>query len=82
MPRARIIRCGSRAGVKVDRLALDRGLDLLEVTEGLGTFDAVLAATAIEAEASSLVSADRAFSRVDGLRHLPLDGVELESMLR
>jgi len=44
--------------------ALHRGLDLFARHEQLGSFDAVLAAAAQEADADALVSADRAFSAV------------------
>ncbi len=45
------------------------GLELFEVTDELGPFDAVLAATA-RRRGSGLASADRSFGRVTGLRHL------------
>lgn len=46
------------------------GLRLYAALAHLGAFDAVLAASAKGADAMALVSADRAFSRVPGLRHL------------
>ena len=46
------------------RTALERGLTLFERISKLGAFDAVLAATALEAEADGLVSADAAFAEV------------------
>ncbi|MHB1537552.1 MAG: type II toxin-antitoxin system VapC family toxin [Solirubrobacteraceae bacterium] len=57
---------------------LRRGLSLFESNQHLGAFDSVLAATAIDVNASSLVSADGAFGCVAGLPHvLPNDdGVE------
>lgn len=51
-----------------DEGALDTGLELFAQGE-LGGFDAVLAATAIR-EGATLVSADRAFGGIDGLRHV------------
>lgn len=47
---------------------LRSGLDLWRRYSALGCFDAVLAAAAMAADAT-LVSADKAFSRVRGLRH-------------
>jgi uncharacterized protein len=47
---------------------LQRGLDLFTKHQ-LGCFDAVLAATALREDAA-LVSADRTFADVDGLRYL------------
>jgi predicted nucleic acid-binding protein len=47
---------------------IDRALDLFEAHSELGAFDAVLAAVAIGREAEALVSADRAFGLVPGLR--------------
>jgi predicted nucleic acid-binding protein len=54
--------------VDVDSLSV--GLRVYEVTPGLGSFDAVLAAAAIGLSADALVSADRAFAKVTGLTHL------------
>lgn len=47
---------------------LDRALGLFEAQPALGAFDAVLAAVALGRDAEALVSADRAFSSVPGLR--------------
>lgn len=52
---------------------LAQGLDLFEALPSLGAFDAILAATARARGADGLVSADRAFGEVVGLRVLPLD---------
>ncbi len=52
---------------------LRRGLAIYVMHEALGAFDAVLAAAAIDAGAMALVSADRAFTAVDGLRHVVPD---------
>ncbi len=54
----------------IGREELDLGLALFGSTAHLGAFDAVLAATAIEADAAAMVSADRAFRSVDGLKHV------------
>jgi DNA phosphorothioation-dependent restriction protein DptG len=56
--------------VMVDEERLRRGLALFEHNERLGAFDAVLAATAIDINASALVSADRAFADVPDLTNL------------
>jgi predicted nucleic acid-binding protein len=56
--------------ITVDGEDLTRGLELFERHEALGAFDAVLAAAAIAREAVALVSADRAFASIPGLRHL------------
>jgi len=56
----------------VDEVALARGLELYRDHEPMGVFDAVLAGTAIGAGADALVSADRAFGAVPGLRFVPL----------
>ena len=45
------------------------GLDLFASSDGLGAFDAVLAATALR-RGCALASADRSFSHVHGLLHL------------
>lgn len=47
---------------------LDRGLALFERLPGLGAFDSVLAAVALDRGAEALVSADRAFASVPNLR--------------
>lgn len=48
---------------------LAAGLVLFESIPAIGSFDAVLAAAALRVEAT-LVSADRSFAEVPGLRHL------------
>ncbi len=61
--------------VAVTDQTLRAGLELWGRHRRLGAFDAVLAATAGEAGAAALVSSDRAFATVAGLRHvLPDDG--------
>lgn len=57
------------------------GLRLFEREEALGAFDAVLAAAAIATAADALVSADRAFEDVRGLRWVDLAGRELVTLL-
>ena len=57
------------------------GLRLFEREEAVGAFDAVLAAAAIAAQADALVSADRSFASVRGLRWVDLAGEELEALL-
>ena len=57
------------------------GLRLFERQEALGTFDAVLAASAIAARAEALISADRSFDGVRGLRWVDLSGDEVAALL-
>lgn len=56
-------------------------LRLFEEHEGLGMFDAVLAATVMLSGADALVSADRAFASIRGLAHLDLGGPEVERLI-
>jgi uncharacterized protein len=56
------------------------GLRLFERDESLGAFDAVLAASAIAGGAEALVSADRSFADVRGLRWVELGGDELGAL--
>lgn len=48
----------------------DHGLELFRAHTRLGSVDSVLAAAAMEHDAEALVSADRAFAEVAGLRHV------------
>jgi predicted nucleic acid-binding protein len=54
----------------VDGATLALGLRLYEETPGIGAFDSILAAAAIVSSADALVSADRGFAEVKGLRHV------------
>jgi predicted nucleic acid-binding protein len=54
----------------IEARALDQGLRLFERLPELGAFDAVLAATALDARASGFVSGDRAFGAVPRLRFI------------
>lgn len=56
--------------VAVESADLDAGLDVLLQHEGVGSFDAVLAAVARRRGATALVTADRAFASVPTLRVL------------
>jgi hypothetical protein len=58
-----------------------RGLSLFERNERLGAFDAVLAATALDTDASALVSADSAFAHVSDLPHIVPDDAGVEWLL-
>jgi hypothetical protein len=60
---------------------LHRGLRLFEENTELGTFDAVLAAVALRIGAEALVSADRAFRSVRGLRFIDPLSTEFERLL-
>ncbi len=65
----------------VDGEHLRRGLSLFEHNERLGAFDAVLAATAIDVDASAFVSADGAFAHVPGLPHVIPDDAGVKKLL-
>jgi uncharacterized protein len=54
----------------VDEPSLSLGLRLYHEAPTLGSFDAVLAGVAIMSGATALISADRSFATVDGLRHV------------
>lgn len=60
---------------------LRRGLELFERVEELGAFDAVLAAAAIGAGTSALVSADSGFAGLGDLRHVVPDAVGVSGLL-
>jgi predicted nucleic acid-binding protein len=60
---------------------LEQALTLYERHSALGAFDALLAATAIRSEAAALVSADRSFGVVRGLRWVHPAGSDVESVL-
>ncbi len=65
----------------VDGEHLRRGLSLFEHNERLGAFDSVLAATAIDVDASAFVSADGAFAHVPGLPHVSPDDAGVTKLL-
>jgi predicted nucleic acid-binding protein len=65
----------------VDTEPLRRGLSLFEESEQVGAFDAVLAAAALDAGASALVSADRAFTSITALHHVVADAEGIERLL-
>lgn len=60
---------------------LDRGLALFASQPALGAFDAVLAAVAVGLGAEALVSADRAFAAVPGLRWVDPASPELDRLI-
>lgn len=63
--------------LEVGEADLRDGLRLFERTPALGAFDAVLAAVALNAGASALVSADRAFNEVRGLTFVDLEHADV-----
>ena len=67
--------------ISTTRDDLEQGLTLYERIPSLGAFDAVLAAAALAREAEALVSADRAFEVVSGLRHVDLATSALDELL-
>ena len=54
----------------IDAVDVTLGLRIYEETPAIGSFDAILCAAAIALSADALVSADRGFAAVRGLRHL------------
>lgn len=58
------------------------GLRIYETVPALGAFDAVLAAVALNRNAETLVSADRAFGGVPGLRWVDPATTDLDALLR
>lgn len=61
---------------------VEPALALFEHDDSLDSFDSFLAAAAIAAGSEALVSADRAFARVEGLRFVDLaDSAELDRLL-
>jgi uncharacterized protein len=65
----------------VDQDDLHAGLEHFAEQDGLGAFDAVLAAAAMRRGAQALVSADAAFGCLTGLRHLDPATPELVELL-
>ena len=66
--------------LEVGEADLREGLRLFERSDALGAFDAVLAAVALRAGATALVSADRAFTEVPGLRCVDLTGLAIDGV--
>jgi hypothetical protein len=67
--------------ISTTRADLEWGLTLYESHPALGAFDALLAAAALAREAEALVSADRAFGDVAGLRHVDPASPALDELL-
>ncbi|MEO7196944.1 MAG: type II toxin-antitoxin system VapC family toxin [Solirubrobacterales bacterium] len=65
----------------IGREQLDQGLSLFETVSELGSFDAVLAAAALDADAAAVVSADRGFAAVGGLDHVFPDARGVAALL-
>ncbi|MBO0805925.1 MAG: type II toxin-antitoxin system VapC family toxin [Nocardiopsaceae bacterium] len=65
----------------VEEADLREGLRLYQEGAGFGSFDAVLAAVARASGATALVSADRAFSAVPGIRHVVPDVGGVQELL-
>jgi predicted nucleic acid-binding protein len=66
--------------LEVGEADLREGLRLFEHGHALGAFDAVLAAVALRAGATALVSADRAFEDVSGLAFADLRTLDAERL--
>ena len=60
---------------------LEAGLRLFARHEGLGAFDALLAAVAKRVEPTAFVSSDRGFRGVRSLRYVELGSLELDELL-
>lgn len=67
--------------IRVEEADLERGLRLFERTPSIGAFDAVLAAVALRLRAEALVSADKGFGTVPGLRHIDPASPALERLV-
>lgn len=65
----------------IDGSILDAGLGIFGRSKRLGAFDALLAAATMAARADALVSADRAFDEVRGLKRWDPAGSEVERLL-
>ena len=65
----------------VGREQLEGGLEIFASTPGVGAFDAVLAAAALDADASAVVSADRAFGAVPDVHHVFPDDAGVDLLL-
>ncbi len=61
---------------------LDLGLTLFERHPGLGAFDAILAAIALNRRAEALVSGDRAYSQIAGLPWIDPGTPAVDRLLR
>ena len=66
---------------RVEESDLDLGLRIFERSDQLGSFDAVLAAVAINRDAEALISSDQGFRGVRRLRHVDIGGPELDELL-
>ena len=66
----------------VDRPELERGLSLFERHDGLRSFDAVLAAAALEVGAEALVSSDAGFRDVPRLPYVGIGTAEFDRLFR
>ncbi|MGE5283314.1 MAG: type II toxin-antitoxin system VapC family toxin [Chloroflexota bacterium] len=67
--------------LEVDGESLRSGLALFERAASVGAFDAVLAAAAISANATALVSADGGFGEIPGLTHVVPDAAGVAGLL-
>jgi uncharacterized protein len=66
---------------RVEESDVDLGLRIFERSDQLGSFDAILAAVAINREAEALVSSDRGFRGVRRLPYVDIGGPELDELL-
>lgn len=67
--------------ITVEERALRRGIYLFGEHDGIGSFDAVLLAAAIDAGATTVVSADTAFATARGIHHVVPDDAGVSTLL-
>jgi predicted nucleic acid-binding protein len=67
--------------IEADARDLELGIDLLERHAGLSAFDALVAAVALNHDAEALVTADRSFVAVPGLRVADPRSPEIDTLL-
>ena len=65
----------------VTREQLVQGIELYKRSQGLGAFDAILAAAAIDTGATALVSADQAFSELADIDHVVPDSTGVATLV-
>lgn len=65
----------------VEESDLDLGLRIFERSDRLGSFDAILAAVAINRDVEALISSDQGFRGVRRLHHVDIGGPELDGIL-
>ncbi|MFP5343315.1 MAG: type II toxin-antitoxin system VapC family toxin [Candidatus Limnocylindria bacterium] len=68
--------------IATDADDLEEGLRLYVAHQSLGSCDSMLAAVALRRDARALMSADRTFAKVPGLRHVdPMDADGIDALI-